>query len=264
MTARIVRVCLACLMLPASVFAQTTRAPRGAFAGRVVSQPEGASIPDAEVRIIDLNLTTRTDSAGRFLLGDVPPGSYVVAARQFGYTAAATSLTFTDTTTVQHVFRLEHVQVLDTIAVAERRVRVPDFEERRKLGIGHFIARAELAKAEYRRLGDVLSMIPGLRIFRAPGGEAWVMNGRRSAATTTLDAFSRSLGARPACYSDVFLDGQPVYIGSRPGMLFDVNALVPASLEGVEYYASAAQAPVRFGRYDNQCGVLVLWSRIGP
>ena len=62
----------------------------------------------------------------------------------------------------------------------------------------------------------------------------------------------------------MLLDGLLVYIGSRPGMLFDVNTIVPSTLEGVEYYASAGQAPVKFNRYDNQCGVLVLWSRIGP
>ena len=111
---------------------------------------------------------------------------------------------------------------------------------------------------------DVLSSVPGVRVFRAPGGQGWVMSARRSTSTTLLDSFSRSQGARPGCYADVWLDGLPVYIGSRPGMLFDVNTVLPATLEAVEFYASPAQTPIKFSRYDNQCGVLVLWSRVGP
>lgn len=248
----------------AHVVAQAPPPVRGTFVGRVLSQPEGRALDAAEVRIVDLDLSTRADSTGRFQIGNVPPGSHVVAARALGYTASATTLHFGDTATVVHTFHLDHVQVLDTVAVAERRTAVLEFEERRRLGIGHFISRGDLERAEYRRLGDVLSNIPGLRVFRAPGGQGWVMNGRRPTGTTTLDSFSRSQGARPGCYADVWLDGLPVYVGSRPGMLFDVNTVIPATLEGVEYYASIAQTPIKFARFDNQCGVLVLWSRIGP
>jgi hypothetical protein len=39
---------------------------------------------------------------------------------------------------------------------------------------------------------------------------------------------------------------------------------MPATLEGVEYYTGAAQIPAKYTRVNQECGVLVLWTRRGP
>jgi len=253
------------LFVPALAHAQTALAATASLSGRVLSEPDRAPVANAEVRILDAPLVTRTDSTGAFRLDGVTVGEHMVYVRQLGFVGEGIKLVFEDSVVVAHDFVLARVQTLDTVSVAGKRTSIPEFEDRRKLGIGHFIARAALERQEFRRLSEVLSTLPGLRIFRAPGGEAWVVNGRVGHANLVPDSFSRALGARPACYVDVWLDGTAMYSGGKTtGMLFDINTIPPATLEGVEFYASPAQTPIKYARYDNQCGVLVLWSRQGP
>jgi hypothetical protein len=71
------------------------------------------------------------------------------------------------------------------------------------------------------------------------------------------------MGAKRACYVDVWLDGVRVYAGGQE-MLWDVNSVGPASLEAVEYYAGPAQTPAKYTRVNQECGTLVLWTRRGP
>jgi hypothetical protein len=73
----------------------------------------------------------------------------------------------------------------------------------------------------------------------------------------------RSLGARPACYVDVYIDGVIVFNSAHPEAgLFDVNTMRPESVEAIEVYSSAAQIPARFNRSSGGCGVMLIWTRI--
>jgi hypothetical protein len=50
--------------------------------------------------------------------------------------------------------------------------------------------------------------------------------------------------------------------GSRePTQPFDLNTITPESIEAIEYYAGAAQTPVKYSRLGSNCGVLVIWTR---
>jgi hypothetical protein len=63
-----------------------------------------------------------------------------------------------------------------------------------------------------------------------------------------------------ACFLNVFLDGLPIWVtgSAEPPNLDAYNV---ASLEAVEVYRSAAEAPIQFQRSRTTCGVLVLWTR---
>jgi hypothetical protein len=61
---------------------------------------------------------------------------------------------------------------------------------------------------------------------------------------------------------DVYLDGRLVFDSTHPeNGLFDVNALQPAYLAGIEVYSSAAQVPAKYNRTSGGCGVLLIWTR---
>lgn len=261
--------------------------------GYVVDAESGTPLRDADVEVDGAGLRATTDSAGHFAFALLPGGYKLVvrrAARDTVERPRTFSIAFTgveesprlrvprprqtvsvalsaprDSVSAPLSDSSRRAQMLTAVSVVESRPTIPEFDARRQLGIGHFLDREQLAKHEYRRLAEVLSTIPGLKIFRAPGGQAWVINGRGGHTSLRPDSFSRGMGARPACYVDVWLDGNPVFIGSKlVSMLFDVNTLIPSTLEGIEFYASSAQTPIKFARWDNQCGVLVLWSRRGP
>jgi hypothetical protein len=152
-----------------------------------------------------------------------------------------------------------------------------EFEENRKLGLGHFLDRAEIAKLEGSHLSTLLEQVPGARFVHANGGNsAWLL-------TTIVfsnnpyypEKYELMKGLRIACYAQVFLDGtlmnRPVLMdpdinekaprGKRATPPFAVNSIPPTMIEAVEFYASPAQTPARYAGYGSECGVLVIHTR---
>ena len=156
-------------------------------------------------------------------------------------------------------------QPLAPVDVSAERTVLREFEERRAMGIGHFITRAELEKQENRNTGDIMSKAPGARVSRATsGGSAWITAGRGPASgrMPSGDAFDQQRGAKPACYADVWVDNARVYTWRSGETLFDVNTIQPNQIEAMEFYSSNATIPTRYARGGTeQCGVLVIWTR---
>src|SRR5439155_20670838 len=137
--------------------AQAARAERQArrassFTGTVVDSAQrplsGAAItvPDAEKGGI-------SDNAGHFSVGDIPPGAHHVLVRHVGYGPLDTTLTFAEGATDLRVL-LSRVTSLDSVLVkaAPRDQVMREFEENRKLGLGHFYTREQLSKVEGQNL----------------------------------------------------------------------------------------------------------------
>jgi hypothetical protein len=228
----------------------------------VLSSSKREPLRGVEVSLPELQLSTRTNDSGAFRINDIPAGAHVVWLRQVGYAPLTLQLGFVANDITERQFLLANVQTLDSVVVAATRTAIPEFEERRKLNIGNFITREELAKQENRRMSEVLARVGGLRTEHAFGGnQAWVKGGRGQQTNYKPDAFSKAMGAKGGCYADVWLDGVRVYSGRDNEPLFDINSIQPALVEGVEYYAGAAQIPARFTRVNSVCGVLVVWTR---
>ena len=108
------------------------------------------------------------------------------------------------------------------------------------------------------------------------GTHAWLSSNRTSSdggcafckkrIQDLLDGADIAAGARPACYMDVYLDGQSVYRGygqdaHTPQPLFDLNSLAAGEIEGMEVYSSASQVPARFNASSSGCGVAIIWTK---
>jgi hypothetical protein len=168
---------------------------------------------------------------------------------------------------------------LPTVAVRETSRPIPrgklaGFEERKALGIGHFVDRELLAKDENRRLGDVLaSNVPGLTIHRGSGMKSWAASGRATSggkcafcqpSRANLDRADRAAGAPAACYMDIYLDGALVFNSAATQVpLFNLNSLHPNEIDAVEVYTSTAQIPAQYNRTAGGCGVMLIWTRDG-
>ena len=156
-----------------------------------------------------------------------------------------------------------HRDTMRLDAVVVRAMRT-EFEERRLSGLGQYLTRMDLDKERARALPDILSQLPGVRIAR-DAGKAWVTSGR--GVVTGLNE-RRQITPRfrrdplTACYADVYLDGMLVYGGKKDETFFDVSAISPVVLEGVEYYASPARTPAKYSRPGAACGTLLLWTRM--
>lgn len=251
---------------------------QGEISGRVTtSDSTRLPVAGAEAVIPRLQRSVVTDSLGRFRLKDLPAGLHLVVIRAIGFRA--------DTSTVEvqgdDVLSLDvRLQYSGVTKLPERVVTAPEertpaklveFVERRRLGTGHFIDRSQLAKAEggIRQTGDLISLIPGVRVRRG-SNKIWVATGRSVSTgcafcampVSDLHPVDIAAGARPACFMDVYIDGAIVFDSRRArDGLFDINTVPPEHIAGIEVYTSSAQIPAKYNKTSNGCGVLLIWTR---
>lgn len=254
------------------LFATRLTAQQASLIGTVLDESPEKPIADADVSIDVLKLTVRTDAAGNFTLSAIPPGSYRVSIRAVGRVQLNETVIFGANDRIERDFLLK--RATNTLATVDVKadaspdvetVRLADFEERRKFGIGRFLTQDFLEKQDGRQLADVLGgKIPGLRGYNM-GGAQRAMASSRGISSIVLklsgDATDRARGATVQCYVQVVVDRQIRYRGTPGEALFDVNTIEPASIAGVEYY-TMAQTPSQFSGTGATCGTLVIWTRM--
>jgi hypothetical protein len=241
------------------------------FAG-VVTDSSNRAIGGAEVSVPELARTTLTNEEGDFVLRDVPPGEQRVVIRRLGYGPVATKLTFQAGVTLRRRVMLARATVLDSVTVTEKSYDpvLGDFDDNRRLGLGHFITREELAKLEGVSTGSVLRTIPGISVigrdpyaFVSSARAQTMMTSISQKGHTPLGAGDPSKGAPSGlCYSAVYLDNMRMYAGrptaNQSEPLFDINSIPVAEIEAIEYYASVSQLPAKYLTPGAVCGVLVI------
>ena len=266
-----------------SPIAQSASA-QGEISGRVmVADSSRSLIQGAEASILKLGRTALSDSSGRFRLKDVPRGRHLLMVRAGGFRPESSMVTMDfDEVVSWDVVLTRTAGTMLPVRVVEASGEPPpaklvEFLERQKMGIGHFIDRAQLEKAEggRRQTGDVIALAPGVSVKRG-SNKVWVASSRawrpktcsfcKTSAGTTPSGLNHAdfaAGARPACYLDVYLDGAMVFNSQRiENGLFDVNSIPPEHIAGIEVYTSQAQVPVKYARaMDNVCGVVLIWTR---
>jgi hypothetical protein len=231
----------------------------------VVVDTAGQPIADAEVAIGALHKSLLTTERGAFRLRDIAPGTYPVVVRKVGWGPLNVSMAFTANQTVQHRVVLTRVTVLEevTVTAATPAPWRREFEENRRLGLGRFLTRDELAKKEGQTLKALMAEMPGATLIAGTAGHAWLTNRRGLRGVPfSPDDPDRLLGAVARCYAQVYLDNAPVFT-ARPGEpLFDLNTISVDRIEAIEYYESPAQTPTKYFNLNSNCGVLVIRSRI--
>jgi hypothetical protein len=256
--------------------------PATATLAGVVTDSTNKPITNAEVMLPDLGKGTGTSEQGAFVLRDIPAGLQHVTVRHVGYGPVETQLTFVGGQTMQRHIVMVRSTTLDSVVVTEKSTdhALDDFEANRKVGLGHFLTRAELAPQEGRSTAAVLTSVPGAKVYiRGPYG--WIGSSRHNAtsihgggsAGLGLDK-TDSLKAAPLweCYALVYLDNSPIWRGQKFKVmtrfgpmaqwepLFDINSIPVASIEAIEFYATAAETPLKYASLNSECGVLVIHS----
>jgi hypothetical protein len=246
-------------------------APKFAVFTGVVTDSAQQPVAGAQVALPGLAKAATTDARGAFRISDLPSGEHAVEVRHVGYSPADLRVTVSGSETVERTIRLTRVVALDSVIVnAAPRAVLPDFEENRKLGLGHFFTRADLAKQEGRRMSDVLGQLGGVKVVTR-GPHAWMVNNR---GVRSLQPRGRCPGLENGpdggavncpCYPLVYLDDAVLYRGAGPtDIVPDVNRFDVASIEAIEFYASAAQTPLKYSVLNSPCGVLVFHTRRTP
>lgn len=170
--------------------------------GSVLTDTVGTPLDNAEVTLTDLERRVTTDRRGRFRLSEIPPGEHLVSIRRVGYAPFIAPMVFEPHRAIEQRILLNRAPTLASVTVTAdaRADGLPaDFDERRRAGMGRFLARAELDRHAGRRLGDVLTQVSGFGAAQGSGSHAWVVGKRAPShllpnATPTPAAGERAIG----------------------------------------------------------------------
>lgn len=253
--------------------------------GIVSADSTDLPIIDAEVSFPDLGLATRTDGKGQFRLSGILPGNHRLLVRRLGFAALDTRIDLAAGQTHERKIVLEKVVSLDSVltTAGRRDPGIESFAENRKMGLGHFVTRAQLAAREGALLSSFLQQTPGLRIISA-GSQDWVVTARMPRSTCAgfaprsaemvipclererlyfvPDRGDREQGMPIVCHPRVYLDNQLLNQGN-PAAPIDLRNFPPTQVEALEFYAGVTQLPAKY-QTDARCGVLVIHTRRPP
>ena len=218
--------------------------PAAALSG-VVKDETGAVIPNVEVSAIKVRAAVRTDSLGRFLLANLPPGPLEFTFRRLAFSPFLMTIDVSagDTTDVEVTLSTAGVK-LPTVTVqgtTEHHRQLDGFEERRRQGLGHYVTRTEIETRDPLLLSEMMRTIPGT--FLVPTGLFGM----------SVLRFSR----RVDCLPTYFVDGMLM-------RNYNIDDMPVRNVEGIEVYSGTSGLPGQFVNRMNSpaCGTVVIWTRI--
>ena len=238
----------ALLLAPMSVGAQERdRSSQRESAARLraVVVEIGSEVPlaGAAIRLIAQDrpeVARLTDELGRASFTDLARRRYVIVIERLGYGEARESLNVQAGSRTAVIVELapEALALAPIVVTTTRRgADMGGFEERRRIGLGHFITRADL-EAEPTYVSSLLRTIPGVQVApsRLTGGG--------------------DLSIRGGCRPDLVLDG--ILLRWVGGLSID-DHVTPTEVEAIEVYRGV-ETPLRFG--NSPCGAVVVWTRV--
>ena len=229
-------------LLLLGVAAAGAHAQAGATIVGVVKDTAGAAIPLAQVTAGPAK--TLSDSAGRFVLGNLSAGAVLLSVRRLGFGPVDTRLALvasrTDSIEVVLAAVAGRLPGLTTDAEAAERAYLASFYRRREIGNGFFFNRRELDSIRVVRVSDVLRRLPGVRLV-----------------PDRLGRLQLRMSRSGNCPPDFWIDGQ------RTPFLA-VDDLPLRDIQALEIYRGASGVPPEFNnRLGNPaCGVVVIWTRL--
>lgn len=237
---------LAALFSPPSLAAQSST-PTGAIVATVRDTTHDA-IAGAELLLSGSTVHGFTDDAGTVRLAPVGAGPARLTVRRLGFRPATVEVTVSAGQPVSATVQLVQVaQQLQPVLVRGTARAYGDqmegFYDRRSHRPGHFITRSDIEQAQPARLTDMFRRIPGIQL----GSTGLIQDAVRMRGET-------------GCAPLVWIDGTPAAAAE-----FDIDAIVPESVEAIEVYNGLAEAPVQFmpPMDVKACGIIVIWSRRG-
>ena len=223
---------------------QGLRATGSAIVGRVLDGSTAQGLAEVEVRVLEANSVVHTDSRGNFRIEPIVPGTHRLRFSRIGYAertgtvdVAVGAVLEVRVALSEDPVELEPLTVTVRSAVLDR----VGFYDRRSQGMrGHFLERGDIESHQPDAVTDLFRRMSGIRVVHGGIYGSQVLVNQR---VTFKDS---SAGCEPSIWLD----------GIRSNMRTPDDMEVE-ELEGIEVYTGAS-AP---GRFNDICGVIVLWTR---
>ena len=199
----------------------------------------GEPVSEVEVRVRDARNATLTDSAGRYTLSGLPPGTQLLVARKLGYPLVEATVELRPGKSVTRDLLLRRSVVLDSMRVVAGRTEYAEFERNRRTNtFGQFLGVEEIDKMRAAEVADLFIDILGFTVF-----------GRGTQARAISN---QALARHPECRN-----ARLIVNGSEGWTL---NNFAPSQIAGIEVYADQTFVPARY-EGDSKCGLIVIWLR---
>src|SRR4051812_10162097 len=242
-----------------------------------VRDTTGAPIAGVEVSVQGISRTATTDRAGAFQLDGIPTGTASVMVRRVGFMPQTTIMKFASGDNDLGVVVLTATaRELDTMRTREVELYreyplLREFDEHRKIGLGQFITRQQLAMNQGGFMTPVFNQMRGLMMIRSANvaSHAWIANSLvPSTSCTSLEDLSGTEAVTPVkdaacnyCFPSVFLDNSLI---APRGVAANVGRFNPDQFEAIEVFTGDAETPAKYVSRGSGCGVIVLISRVVP
>lgn len=210
----------------------------------------------ADVSVVGVGARVVTEESGRFRFLQVPAGQYLLVVRRIGFAPTSGIIEVPASDTLRLSYTLARTtNLLDTIKVKETRIsmRMLEFEQRRRAGIGQFITQEQIEKRGSMQTADYLRTLSGIDVSTLTNDQfaGKVALSRREGGSVLGEGTG-------GCAMQVILDG---IVMPRN---FNLDLLPPPKqISGIEVYKGAATVPPQFGGADRRCGMLIFWTREG-
>lgn len=211
--------------------------------GAVLTSAGARPLAGAHVAI-DEGPEVTADAGGEWMIPDAPAGTRIVTVRAVGYYPERRVVDIATNAAPMRSSLSTLKAVLDTVKVNATLLYDRDrngFQQRRRMGIGHFLTREEIARRHAIETTDLFRTMLGIRVVQAGAFDSVLL--------------MRGGGFSPWCRPATFVDGMRIELTGG-----DLNSWVqPDHITGVEVYA-AGQAPVQYQTLTG-CGSVLTWTR---
>ncbi len=202
------------------LFASALAAQNGAVHGRVEDAHTGDALPGANVFLVGTSLGASTGLNGRFMIKDVPPGSYTVRTTYIGYKTSERILKIGPGADMEITLRLEAVGVQGKEVVVTAQASGQNQAINQQLSssqIVNVVSAARIQELPDANAAESLGRLPGISVLRT-GGEA-------------DQVVIRGMAPR---FNQVMINGVELPSTSADSRSMDISMISSNMLEGME------------------------------
>ncbi len=215
---------------------------------------DGRPLANAIVRVLGSGTQVRSNTEGAFAIVDAGSGTQSVEARAIGYAPYRLAVRLRDGEATQVMLRLAVQRVqLDTVRVVAGKTLAPEvraIERRMRSGVGTILDAQTVRERATLFVTDALRGMPGVTISQSGGNGQEVLLRRNAGADGSY------------CPANIQVDGIRMPPSASANATLDDYVKI-ADIAAIEVYARVSQVPPEFYSADNQCGVIVVWTRRG-
>lgn len=209
--------------------------------GLVSASTSGRPLSGVMVAVRGTGAFQVTDSTGKFAITHLAPGRYTLRL-VYGdrvsedYQVVLQRARTVDLAILLDVGGIELAPIVVEATSTAYALSLAGFYARRGKGFGRFVTQEDIERRNPHTLSAMLA------------GSGIVMRCVRSVCYPTRNVSGKR------CVVSVFMDGMKVE-------MYDIDAVPPEDVLGIEVYRQGADTPVEFSRWSADCGAIVIWTK---